>query len=113
VEAFALGVALRVAARFGNHHSQVATVFKGTEHARFQQCGLQSSAAQFGHGRRATEERNALMQIQYSGRARLAIDFCEETRAPFSGDAQGAVRFHEGLKLRMFVRPTARTDIAP
>ena len=110
LEASALGIALGIAACCGDHHSQIASLIEGVAHSFLQEGGLQATPPQFWNGRRASEQRNFVMDAQYTGSASFAVNLGKKARTLVASgedgerptDAPSAVA--DGLRNRIVVR---------
>jgi hypothetical protein len=78
-KAFALGIALGIAACFGDHLCQIAAGFEGVAQALFEERSLQSATAQFWNSSGAAEQGYALVQKEHACGAGLAIHLGEKT----------------------------------
>ena len=81
-------------------------------HARLQQRGLQSTAAQSREPCRPRKQRYALMQIDNTAAAaRLPFKLGQKARTLFARQRNGAHCPEEIRQFGMFVRPTAGADV--
>lgn len=112
-KAFALGVALGVAAGFGDHHGEVAAAVEGEAHAFLEEGGLKAAAAHFGDGGGAAEEGDAFVEREDAGGGGAAVEIGDEAEGVGAAGDDGARLKDKIEKFRMFVSPAASADFAP
>jgi hypothetical protein len=113
LEASALGVALGITACCGDHHSQIASLIEGVAHSFLQEGGLQATPPQFWNGRRASEQRNSVMDAQHTGSASFAVNLGKKARTLVASGEDGAKLQQRFPKFRKFVRPSPCAYVSP
>ena len=113
LEASALGVALGIAACCGDHHGEIASVIESVAHSFLQEGVLQATPPQFWNGRRASEQRNFVMDAQHTGSAGFAVNFGKKARTLVARGEDGAKLQQRFPKFGKFVRPSPRAYFSP
>jgi hypothetical protein len=113
LEASALGVALGIAACCGDHHSEVASLIEGVAHSFLQQGGLEAASAELWNGRRASEQRNFVMDAQHTGSPRFAVNLSKKARTLVARGKDGAKLQQRFPKFWKFVRPSPCAYVSP
>ena len=112
-ESGTLGIALGTAAGFGDHHRQVAAVFKGIAHTLLKQRRLQPAPTQFGYRRRAGEQSHSIVHGECACCSRLAVDFGKKAHAMLAIRGDGGGSREEIAQFRIIVCPGSCAYLRP